>query len=80
MKVRIPCLWQVYGVVQVEVVALDASSLAQAITQVVEQSPLPDGRYIDDSFEIDWGGIPYENAEIAWPDLARVRQLVEGRE
>lgn len=77
MNIQVPCIWQMRGVIEIEVESPDASSLARAITQVIEQSPLPDGLYIDGSFEIDWEGISFENANVALPDLDQVRKLVE---
>ena len=59
MKFKIPVIWQVAGVMEIEADSLDA-----AIAQT-ERNTLPDnGEYIDDSFEIDYEGIHYHNRHI----------------
>ena len=44
---KIPVVWQMYGVVRVE-----ADTLEEAMEKAREEK-LPDGDYIDDSFELD---------------------------
>lgn len=49
MNYKIPCSWQVYGYMDIE-----ADSLDEAISIAEDDStPLPDGNYVDGSFEID---------------------------
>jgi len=55
MKYRIPCVWQCYGVVEIE-----ASSMEDAIEKA-KDAPLPNGDYIDDSFEVDIESLEYHN-------------------
>jgi len=46
---RVGCVWQLYGVAHVE-----AESLDEAIEQVkAPDFSLPDGDYVEDSFEVD---------------------------
>lgn len=48
-----------YGVIEAE-----ADTLSQALSKVqMPGEPLPEGRYIDDSFTIDHDGIPVLNPE-----------------
>ncbi len=51
---RIPVVWQVWGVYEVEAENQDA-----AVEKVMDQDyPLPDGSdYLDDSIEVDFPGI-----------------------
>lgn len=48
---KIPVVWQMYGYVEVE-----AESLDEAI-QKAQDAPLPDGSYVEGSFEVDGDGI-----------------------
>lgn len=48
---KIPVIWHSYGIVKVE-----AESLESAI-ELAEEGGLPDGEYIDGSFEVDIEGI-----------------------
>lgn len=52
---KIPVIWSCYGFVNIQ-----AENLEEAI-ELAEEAPLPDGDYIDDSFEIDLEGIPVHN-------------------
>lgn len=59
MKYRIPVSWEMYGHVEVEADSLEeAISIAES-----DETPLPDGDYINGSFEVD-----YEIAENDYPD------------
>ena len=54
-----PVVRQMAGVCQIE-----AESLEEAI-QKAQEGPLPNNRdYIEDSFEVDFEGIPYHNTDI----------------
>ena len=79
MEVRIPCVWQVWGLARAQVHDNSPESLAQAITQVLREGGLPaQESYVEDSLEIDWDGIAGLNSGTLLP-LERVRQLVEGK-
>ena len=79
MEVRIPCVWQVWGVACAQVQDGSPESLAQAITQLLREGGLPaQESYVEDSLEIDWDGIAGLNPGTL-PSLERVRQLVEGK-
>ena len=52
---KIPCYWRVYGFYEIE-----ANNLEQAM-QIAEDSNLPDGEYIEGSFEIDLDMIHFHN-------------------
>ena len=58
MNYKIPVIWQVVGLVEIE-----AESLEKAIQKAqASGTPLPrDGNYIEDSFEVDIEGIPFHN-------------------
>lgn len=47
-KYKIPCFWQMYAIMTVE-----ADSLEEAIDIAENESELPDGNYVDGSFEVD---------------------------
>lgn len=47
-KYKIPCVWQKKGILTIE-----AKSLKEAEKIAIEDSVLPDGYYIDDSFQVD---------------------------
>lgn len=49
---RIPCVWTMYGYEKVR-----ANSLKEAIELAEKAFGLPDGEYIDGSFEIDMEGV-----------------------
>lgn len=49
---RIPCVWMMYGYETVQ-----ANSLEEAIEIAENAFGLPNGEYIDGSFEIDMDGI-----------------------
>lgn len=53
-KYKIPCSWQMYGYKEVE-----AENLKEAI-EIVEEESLPDGDYIEGSFEIDTEILEYD--------------------
>ncbi len=79
MEVRIPCVWQVWGVARAQVQDSSPASLAQAITQLLHEGGLPaQESYVEDSLEIDWDGIAGLNSETLLP-LEQVRKLVEGK-
>ncbi len=79
MEVRIPCVWQVWGVARAQVQDSSPESLAQAITQLLREGGLPaQESYVEDSLEIDWEGIAGLNSGTL-PSLEQVRQLVEGK-
>lgn len=79
MEVRIPCVWQVWGIAHAQVRDDSPESLAQAITQLLRAGGLPaQESYVEDSLEIDWDGIAGLNPRTL-PSLERVRQLVEGK-
>ena len=79
MEIRIPCVWQVWGVARALVQDSSPESLAQAITQLLREGGLPSQEsYVEDSLEIDWEGIAGLNAGTL-PPLERVRELVEGK-
>jgi hypothetical protein len=50
-KYKIGCTWNCYGIMVIE-----ADSEDEAI-RIAEDKPLPEGTYIDDSFEVDYGFI-----------------------
>lgn len=54
---RIPCSWQMYGYYEVE-----AESLEEAIDMALDSS-LPDGSYVEGSFEIDHSQLEEELSE-----------------
>lgn len=56
-KYVIPVLWMVADIVTVE-----AEDLKSAI-KIVAEGPLPDGEYVDDSFQVDAAGIPENNED-----------------
>lgn len=57
---KIPVAWQMYGFVRVEAHTLEeAFEIAAA-----PETPLPDGDYVDDSFEI--GGYDLETVRELW--------------
>ncbi len=79
MEIRIPCVWQVWGVARAQVKDGSPESLAQAITQLLREGGLSaQESYVEDSLEIDWDGIAGLNSGTLLP-LERVRQLVEGK-
>jgi len=79
MEVRIPCVWQVWGIARAQVQDSSPESLAQAITQLIREGGVPaQESYVEDSLEIDWEGIAGLNAGTL-PSLERVRRLVEGK-
>lgn len=48
-KYHIPVFWQMFGWVEVE-----ANSLADAVREVEsDETPLPEGTYVDASFEVE---------------------------
>lgn len=51
----IPCVWQMYGLMKIK-----AKSLDEALEKAY-MAPLPDGDYLDDSFEIDTEGVGQYN-------------------
>ena len=55
MKYKIPCVWQSFGLVEV-----DADNLDEAIKKA-ENAPLPESEYIEDSFEVDIEALEYYN-------------------
>lgn len=53
MKFEIPCSWQMYGTMEIE-----ADTLKEAIQKANDDSsPLPDGDFVTDSFQVDWESI-----------------------
>lgn len=52
---RLGCVWQCWGIVNIE-----AENIEQAI-DIAREGPLPDGDYIDDSFEVDVEGFELLN-------------------
>ena len=46
-KFIIPCSWEMYGKIEIE-----ANTLQEAIEKANE-APLPEGNYVDSSFEVD---------------------------
>jgi hypothetical protein len=52
---KLPVLWQMYGYVEVT-----AESLEDAIDIAENESNLPEGDYIEASFEVDYGAIDEE--------------------
>lgn len=55
MKYKIPCVWQSFGIVEIE-----ADNLDEAIEKA-HDAPLPEAEYIEDSFEVDEEAIEYYN-------------------
>lgn len=52
MKYRIPVSWEMYGHVEVEADSLEeAISIAES-----DETPLPEGSYVNASFEVDHEG------------------------
>jgi hypothetical protein len=79
MEVRIPCVWQVWGIARAQVQDSSPESLAQAVTQLIREGGLPaQESYVEDSLEIDWDGIAGLNPGTL-PSLEQVRKLVEGK-
>ena len=67
MIYKIPVTWQAYGMLYIE-----ANSLQDAV-DAADESPLPkDSEYINDSFEVDIEGIPYNNPEVT---AGEIREL-----
>ena len=57
MIYKIPCVWQVWGIMKIK-----AKSLEEAINKAENEEPLPEHpEYIDDSFEVDHEGILIHN-------------------
>ena len=54
----IPCFWQMYGTMCVK-----ATSLEEARQIAAEDMPLPEGSYINASFELDEEGIDFEGGQ-----------------
>jgi len=55
---KIPCTWQMYGYYTIE-----ANSIKEAL-QKAEDSNLPtDSDFVEGSFEIDYGMIPFYNSK-----------------
>ena len=52
---KIPCTWQMYGFYHIE-----AENIKEAL-QIAEDSNLPEGEYIEGSFEIDLDMIRFHN-------------------
>ena len=63
MKYRIPCFWSIGGVMEVE-----AKSLQEAL-DLAENAPLPEGNYMEDSFEIDFNFLQDFNPELTNEEL-----------
>ena len=79
MEIRVPCVWQVWGVARVKVQEGSPETLAQAITELIGQGSLPTQEsYVEDSLQIDWDGIAGLN-DVPLPPVEQVRRLVEGR-
>ena len=55
MKYKIPCVWQSFGIVEIE-----ADNLDEAIEKA-NNAPLPEAEYIEDSFEVDIEALEYYN-------------------
>ena len=49
MKYTIPCSWQMYGYLKIQ-----AESLEEAIKLAENDYNLPDGSYVEASFEVDY--------------------------
>lgn len=62
-KFIIPVVWTMYGKYEIE-----ATSLEEAISKA-ENMPLPDGEYLQDSFSIDYEGIPEKQLFVGRPEL-----------
>ena len=60
-KYKIPCVWEVYGYIEIEAETLqDAIELAEQ-----DDRPLPkESSYIEGSFWVDYDGIDYEENDI----------------
>lgn len=56
---KIPVVWQVSDIYEVE-----ANSLEEAIQKAQDGSLPSRGEYIEDSFEIDYEGIPFHNRNL----------------
>ena len=54
---RVPVVWQMYGFVEVE-----ADSLTEAKRKAID-APLPEGDYLEGSFEIDDSGFVFVDEE-----------------
>ena len=55
MKYKIPSVWQMYGVMEIQ-----AENLDEAIEKA-HDAALPDGDYLQDSFEVDEASLEYHN-------------------
>lgn len=55
---RIPCTWQEYGVMEIE-----ATSLEEAVEIAESESRLPDGSYVEASFEVNHEMLEFFNGE-----------------
>ena len=71
MKYNIPIIVESFGIVEIE-----AESLEQAIIIANSELPTPFGlELIDDSYEVDYGGIPAHNPNSVieeWEKLSRL--------
>ena len=73
---KIPCFWQMYGYMDIEAETLDeAKEEAYHFLQ-----PLPDGDYIDDSFEVDEDVVEEYNHTKETETEENVRKMVESAE
>lgn len=55
---KVPCVWQMMGYLTVE--ADTPEEAWKAAEKIADDCPLPDGAYLDDSFELDYEGEPME--------------------
>lgn len=56
-KFKIPVCWEMYGYIEVE-----ADNLEDAMDKIKDDStPLPEGAYVEGSFQVDWDAIGYDD-------------------
>lgn len=58
MKYRIPCSWEMYGIMEVE-----ADDIEEAVEFAEAEGELPNGDYVDGSFAVDHDLLEFYNNE-----------------